>query len=117
MRVRLAATSAAATGGRRPEATVVGLPAAGGRTSREGDETLELGTRAAGTGYLLLAPNQLLEAGTATGAVVVVNRHGKRFAAGWPRVKGTARSGDRSRPIVVAQPPHRGTRATKPPAV
>lgn len=91
MRVRLAATSATATVGRWPEATVVRLPAAGGRPSREGDETLELDTRAMGTGWLLLAPYQLLEAGAATGAVIVVDGHGKRFVEGWPGVKGTGR--------------------------
>jgi hypothetical protein len=94
MRVRLAATSAAATGGRWPEAAVVRLPVAGNWTSRQGDETFELGTRAVGAGYLLLAPDQLLEVGTATGAVVVVDRHGKRFAEGQRRVKGTNRSSD-----------------------
>jgi hypothetical protein len=89
--VRLAATSTAATGGRWPKATVVGLPATGRRTSREGDETLELGAGTVGAGYLLLAANQLLEMGTATGTLVVVDRHGKRFAEGQRRVKGTDR--------------------------
>ena len=114
MRVRLAATSAAATGGRRPEATVVRLPAARGRARREGHEALELGTRAVGAGYLLLASDQLLEMSTATGAEVVVDRHGKRFAEGWPRVKGRVRSAEHSPPTSVAPPPHRGTSATKP---
>jgi malic enzyme len=70
------------------------LPATGCRRSREGDETLEFGAGTAGTGYLLLAAHQLLEVGAATATVVVVDRHGKRFAEGQRRVKGTNRSSD-----------------------
>ena len=83
VRVRLAATSATAPTGRRAEATVVRLTAAGRGAGGEGHQTFELGTRAARTGDLLLASHELLKLRAASGAAVVVDRHGKEVRRRW----------------------------------
>jgi hypothetical protein len=96
--VRVAAAAAAtAAAGRRPEATEVGgLPCAGG-PGREGHEALELGARALGAAYPGIGADELLELGSAGGAAIVVDGHGRRLAP---------RPDDRQRPAHLT--PRRG---------